>query len=1197
MARHPSGAETSDAWGPPLSGAPAVSSLGCAHDPLSPSATANHEPLLFAEGEGEGSPSGIRDAYGEDNSTFKILIATDTHLGYKGEDPVRGNDSFRTFEEILQIGRRENVDFMLHGGDLFDENMPSRTTLYRAMCLLRKYCFGSGTVQFDVLPASTTASPDGCAATQPSTSDKAAAPSSLQNKEHIWEQQAAPGSTRATAENAEPSATTGLISDIFRFGLNYLNENVNVCMPIFAMHGNHDDPGDASHLSPLDILEAAHLLAIYGMGWVRDERLHRAYTTGKVTYEVPADGEVQSWFNVLVVHQNMYKGGHGGVPAKNCVLERMLPSFADIVVWGHEHDCHANLRQSVEGRCQVLQPGSSIATSLTAGEAQQKHVFVLEVRGDCFRLRAVPLKTVRPLIVEDVRLADICQLPSASQPGGLPTAFSDPWNDATDREAWEALTSLVEDILRRYSQTAGIDLTASASMPVSQQHQQQPNTRCEAAPARRRQAYQLFCNYRAGATQDLSAATKYSAAGGPLMETLSARGPAEVLQKLPLVRVRVEHTGFSTISAPRFASQFVGRVANPDSLLCFYKRRSSHQSASKEGSALPELQLEAALGAGSSEIHDIIFHYMEGASGLNVLSEPDFNDAVQDFAVKMDPSAISAFVSRSISTARLHARDELLKRLKEKPDKYPSQEDARAIIAKYTQEARMRRLEAAVSQCGPCISASPRCCLWLCAAGVSGPPDTAASADAAPVSIPPLPTGAGVEMTDGCDPSDSQESCTEDTLRLKTAVAPLRRGRASRGGPPGGTPAAPLTSDTEEGLSRVEFPGASKKPRRAAAKKQTEAGRGRGRRKVATQHKAGVDAIGVSDSDSQDDTEGTQGTARRKGRQPPAAAGVSKQQMDIRSLLSQLSSRRGVRSQAPVRGSSYASSPPDVPTQQSDGAPCGSLADTHWEAQSSVLPTAAGSSLQPPAKRQLPPRPALPLGPPSAKTNVNAANEAHPDVRGPLHVTSWTKRAKHTDTQGFGGAGEGSESAFLPNSIYTGVSGVALRLPQNGAPTNCMSLSNGCVDDEAPYLRRQMKGTPCGQKVAPSAGNGGDEPAIQLLGNCFRRQIGLPTSVTHGRIVPLGSLLESSEATVKPQSFIPKRDNFSRGGSLLRQVAVFCLRALRNTNLPKSLKTSFCWILIDLRAEHWESRRAFDSHLRAVATYAATEHPLKVSAC
>ena len=57
---------------------------------------------------------------------LRILVATDTHVGYKERDKIRGNDSFVTLEEILQIGKNEDVDFVLHGGDLYDENKPSR---------------------------------------------------------------------------------------------------------------------------------------------------------------------------------------------------------------------------------------------------------------------------------------------------------------------------------------------------------------------------------------------------------------------------------------------------------------------------------------------------------------------------------------------------------------------------------------------------------------------------------------------------------------------------------------------------------------------------------------------------------------------------------------------------------------------------------------------------------------------------------------------------------------------------------------------------------------------------------------------------------------------------------------------------------------------------------------------------------------
>lgn len=40
---------------------------------------------------------------------------------------------------------------------------------------------------------------------------------------------------------------------------------------------------------------------------------------------------------------------------------------------------------------------------------------------------------------------------------------------------------------------------------------------------------------------------------------------------LPLVRLRVDYTGFSTINAQRFGQRFVGRVANPHDLLLFQK--------------------------------------------------------------------------------------------------------------------------------------------------------------------------------------------------------------------------------------------------------------------------------------------------------------------------------------------------------------------------------------------------------------------------------------------------------------------------------------------------------------------------------------------------------------------------------------------------------------------------------------------------
>uniref|UniRef100_A0A8D0GW54 Meiotic recombination 11 homolog A n=1 Tax=Sphenodon punctatus TaxID=8508 RepID=A0A8D0GW54_SPHPU len=51
------------------------------------------------------SPSSSLD----DEDTFKILVATDVHLGYLEKDAVRGNDTYVTFDEILKLAQENEV--------------------------------------------------------------------------------------------------------------------------------------------------------------------------------------------------------------------------------------------------------------------------------------------------------------------------------------------------------------------------------------------------------------------------------------------------------------------------------------------------------------------------------------------------------------------------------------------------------------------------------------------------------------------------------------------------------------------------------------------------------------------------------------------------------------------------------------------------------------------------------------------------------------------------------------------------------------------------------------------------------------------------------------------------------------------------------------------------------------------------------
>lgn len=55
---------------------------------------------------------------------------------------VLADDTFNTFEEVLQLAVKHEVDFILLAGDLFHVNQPSVTCLEQCISLLRTHCLG-----------------------------------------------------------------------------------------------------------------------------------------------------------------------------------------------------------------------------------------------------------------------------------------------------------------------------------------------------------------------------------------------------------------------------------------------------------------------------------------------------------------------------------------------------------------------------------------------------------------------------------------------------------------------------------------------------------------------------------------------------------------------------------------------------------------------------------------------------------------------------------------------------------------------------------------------------------------------------------------------------------------------------------------------------------------------------------------------
>ncbi|XP_017856887.1 PREDICTED: double-strand break repair protein MRE11-like [Drosophila arizonae] len=311
------------------------------------------------------------------DDSIRILVATDNHLGYAEKDAVRGEDSFTTFEEILELAVSENVDMILLGGDLFHDSVPSQNALYKCFELLRRYTFGDKSVSLEIL------------------SDQSLSFHSALNH-----------------------------------SVNYEDPYLKISIPVFSIHGNHDDPSGFGRLSSLDLLSTTGLinyfghwtdlsrveinpilirkgetkLALYGLSHIPDAQLVRMLEKSEINFNNDnLSGE--GWYQLMVVHQN--RVDRGG--SKKYLPEDRLPDFVNMVIWGHEHDCYVDFKQSASGHFKVYQPGSSVATSLIKGESKTKHVGLLTINKLNESLKPLPLQTVRPFVYESIDLDDLVE--------------------------------------------------------------------------------------------------------------------------------------------------------------------------------------------------------------------------------------------------------------------------------------------------------------------------------------------------------------------------------------------------------------------------------------------------------------------------------------------------------------------------------------------------------------------------------------------------------------------------------------------------------------------------------------------------------------------------------------------------------------------------------------------------------------------
>ena len=203
---------------------------------------------------------------------LKILISSDTHLGYAERDPVRGNDSYDTFDEVFRLANEHSVDMVLLAGDLFHDNKPSRRALQRCMEIMRDHCLGNRPVNLEVVSDQRT----NFHSKYHSVNFEARAPrvrprTCARARRRLWVggywrgwteahgSWCAPNPTEAHQPRA-PDATPGTRSCLWRAQ----DPNYNIQLPVFSIHGNHDDPAGDGGLAALDLMSTANLINYFG---------------------------------------------------------------------------------------------------------------------------------------------------------------------------------------------------------------------------------------------------------------------------------------------------------------------------------------------------------------------------------------------------------------------------------------------------------------------------------------------------------------------------------------------------------------------------------------------------------------------------------------------------------------------------------------------------------------------------------------------------------------------------------------------------------------------------------------------------------------------------------------------------------------------------------------------------------------------
>ncbi|CAD2096046.1 double-strand break repair protein MRE11 [Plasmodium vinckei petteri] len=652
-----------------------------------------------------------------DPNTLKILLCTDNHLGYKENNPIQKKDTFNTFEEILFIAKKLNVDMILNSGDLFHKNKVSEYTLFKTMSIIRKYCHVNNKKDgdkdennlsdkynsFNMNPLSLHQEETGTSFysdTHVDTTNYSTPLNEVTNYRYDFYQGEEKNSNEFFETGTKQRGKGGgknVVKETKQREIYYsssdesydeirknvqdnmikksdkeeyntemkilpVKEKFEKSIPFYTIHGNHDYPYSYDYICPLDILNISNLInyigknnmerlvikpillnkkgthiSIYAIGWIKDERLYHYFESKSIKFIIPED--YKNRINILVLHQNRYMRNTNSNNSKNFIKESFIPSFIDLVIWGHEHNSKPQLEESIFQTFYNLQLGSSVRTSLCVNEYGDKYIGLLEIKNERFRFLKINLETVRPFELKEIKLAN------------YDLDFNDEY---VLKQFLHDQTNLILDKIRKelLNQIKNYYILKKIFLPSLFEKEKNDKMNCGITDVEEENIIfnitdncvnDFFCKLQ---NEDFYTSSFIHLAFSDKDDTYNLLKIKKNVYNKPLIKIKIEYNEINIINTQLFGSEFIDKITNASEFLSFYKRKPKLKDLQGENTDSNDKKIDVEDKEISNmeyineynKVFDILFDYCNIKNDLLILNQKIIMDTIQNVIINTNPS-------------------------------------------------------------------------------------------------------------------------------------------------------------------------------------------------------------------------------------------------------------------------------------------------------------------------------------------------------------------------------------------------------------------------------------------------------------------------------------------------------------------------------------------------------------------------------